>query len=650
MLPKPEITSSIGLLTSTLPATVTQVKGPAISCFPRVGALNATITAARKFRLGKTKNLELRLCTGLNAVVSAHFVLKSGTAGLRLRTGEAKAARRDVLIRPSASPGVLEVSSIPKDSSTTIKIPYDTETNASNLRIRLEISYATGQGLFVYLLHAIVDVELVLDVNVEDVFKEHVLYSKFLLRSMCPGPLRVLDARMEGSDALEVRPLISSFPVSMVNTKTRAYVTYQIRHSALRPSSSSGQTAKPTLPLTIEYRSVQEDILDSALAALDASLAASPFANLRRLLQDHLESNLLQHLPSTNPEVAGSISEFAMPTYQALNWRSALSALPPSSKTALKVWLQNWHATHPIITLPNPDSAAYKTQYPPRILRLDFDVPRVDYLQTATLTPRIPASAFHNSTAIPTAASQLSPPTIPLGTPLPCTLEIRYTRRWAFAPPPSRSPSSSNTEQQQQQTFTYTISLNPTHWLLSGPRRGTFTASPETDLSFETTLVPLRVGVLELPGVSVGLASAADAHGAVSSLDDDVGGNDGGDEYETPLVSANLSVGYSPRTPSSARIRTPTLGSARTAVGFQGAEEQGEGFAMGTESCETDLLSVGHRVRVVEGWRGVSVGFGLGGGASDARGTRGMGMSADGAGREVEVLESLLWEMNEADG
>lgn len=119
-----------------------------------------------------------------------------------------------------------------------------------------------------------------------------------------------------------------------------------------------------------------------------------------------------------------------------------------------------------------------------RKITLSVDVPTIDVLHTVSLNLNL-----NNDTSAAT-----------IGRPLPATLKISHTRRWADTETTSSSPLA----------FTYTLdTTSDSPWLIAGPKRARFTITNEDkETTISLVLVPLRAGLHLLPTIDIQPATA----------------------------------------------------------------------------------------------------------------------------------------------
>lgn len=99
----------------------------------------------------------------------------------------------------------------------------------------------------------------------------------------------------------------------------------------------------------------------------------------------------------------------------------------------------------------------------------------------------------------PSAGSH--PPIATAGHPLMATLRISHTRRWAS---PSSLVSAANLDDPTDPIdFVYTIDANPDVWLVAGQRRAHFSATEDQVHEWPIVLIPLRPGNTLLPNIDI---------------------------------------------------------------------------------------------------------------------------------------------------
>ena len=453
-----------------------------ILCYPKPDALDASITHCRTIHIDKARSIEIECRNGLSNVRIAHLRLRSASAGLRIKTADTKVINGTAKVNVKSEPGVIEVADLEASSSIRLGVPYSLDSDMNEITMRLEISYHTSDGEFKFLSVATIPVSLALDVNVHDLFKCDVLYSKFNIKTSNNLPLEVLDMQLHGTDVFAVEAPPRSLLPMVISEQQPAPMLFKI---TLKPQSDASPSLRHAvakeLPLTLEvqYQSIQEMMLRSARRKLKEALQNSTLDVLSRLLEHELESRLLSTFSLFDYEVLASTKELTTPSFTSLDWQSLLILLPPPLNEKLSVWLQNWHQTAPKIALEASEANDLRHR-----LTITVPVPRLHILHTVSLS--VSRTAQYHTT----------------GSPIPATVKTSHTRKWESQDAFERiAPDSGRLE------FTLELDASPDQWLIAGLRRTRFAANEGEVATFPVTLVPLKPGCAPLPSVEIRMAS-----------------------------------------------------------------------------------------------------------------------------------------------
>lgn len=550
---KTNAATPIGLLTSTAAAAVSSAKRAAIYCYPRPRSLRASLSASSTLRLGKTRAVDLLLFSGDNEITGAQIVLRSGSAGLRLRTADASVSQGDLVVDNVSDPGVIETGSIGRDSQHLLTIPYDLEGNLPALYVRLEVHYFTEKGNFSYFANTDIDIELPLDVTVQDCFKAHALVSKFFIRATHKGPVRVHSTDFQESDAFQVQPLPTSLSPAIAFQQEPLCLTYRIIQRG--DTKAAGQ--QKALPLTIRYQTIRNEVIVAASLSLKQSIAESDFADFQWLLVHRLEGTLVRNIQAAELEAACLVQCFRLPSLHDLGLIGAMEAVEPKKRAALTAWLESWYQANLTISIDKQDR-----ELSIHTIGIEFEVPSLQYLHTTAFVMPV-------NTAAQT------------GRPLHCQVKTRYTRCW------DNTESSSGTPEE----FTYDIEADSNVWIVSGAKRGNFRAAPDEELCFGVVVIAMRPGRAALPKVMIRpLGSETQPE---ASLDDI------STLYYTSPTSTSSTQG--PMTSVAASSWSSSPGGNGTEQSLEQSGERGY--------CETDCISAFDEVDVIDGWTSVAVGL-----------------------------------------
>ncbi|CAN9357083.1 unnamed protein product [Alternaria sp. RS040] len=495
---KAEANTPLGIITSVSAHSLKAAKKARILCFPRSEAFQARIYLSHFIHIDKPRHIEVECSTGWNEVTRAEVRLKSASAGLRLRTANANVAAGDVTIDESKpTPGVIAVGGMPANSTATLKVPYDMETILQDLTVKIDVDYFTDEGQFQYTSTFVIPVELPLDVNVHDHFKSKSLFSKFNIKTANHVPLELLDVALDGSEEFDVYAPRRPKESVHVFPKQPVAVTYKVTKKATDAAKKRQSRISTTgsLSLTVEYRCLNEDVLDRVRKMFTDAVEESPVHRLARLLTDTFASRLEQDILPHQYEKIALLQRLDLGAFEDVGWADCLESLPLIIRDDTQTWLQKWHEKHRTILLTKEDvsdttqhATAPPSPNPPRRMVITVSIPQTHILHTASLSFDSPSSSLDSVIAT-------------VGQPLMTTLRISHTRRWAS---PSSLLSAANlTEVSEPIDFVYTIDANPEVWLVAGQRRAHFTANEDEEHEWPIMLIPLKTGNTLLPNVDI---------------------------------------------------------------------------------------------------------------------------------------------------
>ena len=343
---KTEATTPLGIITSVSAHSLKAAKKARILCFPRSEAFQARIYLSHFIHIDKPRHIEVEFSSGWNAIRRADVRLKSASAGLRLRTANASVEAGDVEIEDGKpTPGVVAIGEMAANSTATLKVPYDMETILQDLTVKIDVDYYTKSGQFQYTSSFVIPVELPLDVNVHDHFKSNSLFSKFNIKTANHIPLQLLDVSLEGSEEFDVHaPRRSKEPIN-VFPKQPVAVTYKVAKKTMTAAQKrqSRITTTGSLSLSVEYRCLNEDVLDRMRKFFADAVENSPVHRLARLLTDtfinHLEHSILPH----QYEKMALLGRLDLGAFEDMGWADCLESLPLIIRNDTQTWLQKWH-------------------------------------------------------------------------------------------------------------------------------------------------------------------------------------------------------------------------------------------------------------------------------------------------------------------
>ena len=444
---------------------------PHVYCYPPADGLQAKIVTTHLINLEEMRTLELELNSGRNDIKTGTIRVRPATAGLRLRIAEAELVEGNMNITASNESGNIEFTQFGSESFVRFRIPYTVDENHATLSARAEVSYETEQGRFSYSsVHSIVS-SLPISVNVQDVFKDEVLFSRFTISPAMLVPLRVLGCSIPSSDTYQAESNVRENVTWDVFPKQPASLLYKIQPRKDRVASPG---AKGSLRLTVEFTCVDDECLDAVEKAFRTAIEASEFRGHTSLLTTHIVETFRTQLSTSDMEVIGLTREIETLPYQNIRWENLLGAMKTPVDDKLKSWLREWHQNHPVISLPQQPSI------PSRRIVIPVDIPEIQVVHTAELR-------LGNLATQPTHAA--------VGQMIAAELRLRHTRRWCT--PEHQEHRDGALE------FSYDLHANPDLWLVGGRRRGNFLAHEGDTTTFTVMLLPQKAGHLLLPGLDI---------------------------------------------------------------------------------------------------------------------------------------------------
>ncbi|KZM24588.1 hypothetical protein ST47_g4319 [Ascochyta rabiei] len=553
---KTEAPTPLGIIASASVTSLKAAKKARIQCFSRAEALEARVYLSHFIHIDKPRHIEITCNTGANEIEHAEIRLKSASAGLRLRTANASVESEELTIEDSQKPGVISIGAMTANSSVTLKVPYDMETILQDLTVKAEIDYYTTSGQFQYFSSFMIPVDLPLDVNVHDHFKSKSLFSKFNIKTANQVPLELLDVELEGSEEFNVHAPRRSKQTTHVFPKQPVAVTYKITKKSI--DAEEGRQSRPSkaghLALMVEYRCLNEDVLDRLRVLFANAVKGSAVARLSRLLVATFIERAERKIIPYQYEKIAVLEKVDIGIFDEADWTECLDSLPHSAREEARSWLQDWLKDHKTVHLPktnsptSPPTSAPLSPHPPRRMVITVSIPQTHILHTTSLNLTSPS---------------YSPNITIVGHPLHATLRISHTRRWAsYASLIAAANLDSAVDPIE---FVYTLDVAPDQWLVAGQRRALFTAVEDEVKEFAIMLIPLKAGNVLLPSVDIR------ARIKPKEKDDGKGGEEEILSCETDYLSYGESVMVVPDVKSSTvGVGDMSLGSPRSVVWLEG--------------------------------------------------------------------------------
>jgi hypothetical protein len=459
--------------------------------------------------LDRNRFLEIELSSGWNNVTCGELHIRAATAGLRLQISETKLVGGSLEVSQRSEAGVIRFGAMESGSTATVGMPFNLEHEINDISIKLEISYTTENGTFFTATTPTISIFLPLGVNVQDVFKDKALFSKFTISSATSSPLRLLSSRLEKSEVFDAHGGLALSKPVVIFPRQPASILYKITKSHSVPKSRPGSKQKPksSLSLILHYICLEEEIEDAVTGSLRRLFDDASLYPYMRLVIPVVVSELRARISPYDLERTAILNEVSMSVFSSVRWRDHFLGLGRTEDqneevaSLLTKLLESWQQqTHLIPLIPiciNDETIARS-----RSIKIPVDVPSVTIVHTADLELLETASGLANT--VVAAINQ----------PITALLSIKWTRIWDT----ELHQDSSSMAETDSLEFFYEVSGASDMWLIGGRRKGHFKIPKapgeenEQKISFPVVLIPLREGFLPFPNVEIKPAPFVKGH------------------------------------------------------------------------------------------------------------------------------------------
>ncbi|KAK0852711.1 hypothetical protein LTS02_012282 [Friedmanniomyces endolithicus] len=471
------------VLVTTQPSDEIRSTQPVIFVYPVEHAFDTHVKVRKDVHIDKPRRLEVCLSSGWNEIRSINLRMKPTSAGLRLHLADATFDGVERDDQEGRKQGQLALCEMAANTSAMIEVPYTVDQATPRISMRLEIRYETSRGSFTFLKSVSLRHELPLDVDVDDIFRADMLFSRFTVRPTAGLPLVITDADLQDSSVYGVHAPPLGGPVTVYANSPLELMYKVTRKQDLEHKSAKRDAA---LCLTLQYMSTAEILAVTVQEAFAAALLESEYQRFSRLLLPVVAARCKALLAGSLLEVAVLLGQLKTPSFTDLGWQYIVAPLPQLVRSGLSEWLLTWHREHTSLPI-DYDSALAKESS--RRLKISVEIPTVDIVFTTSLTLRLDAEPRTPRANV-----------LALGKPVRAELRVNSTDAWSahllFAQGKQKAP-------QTRPHFVLEVQADPEIWLLGGPRRVHFSAVPDDPVIFSVTLVPLKVGEHRLPVIDI---------------------------------------------------------------------------------------------------------------------------------------------------
>lgn len=305
-------------------------------------ALEARLSMHNIIHLEEPRSVDIEVSTGWNHISHGRVFLRAGSAGLRLHTAKAQITSGNTTMVDQSQPGILGFGELFAETNMVLRIPYDLETDLKEITIKVEISYTTPMGDFIYACNPKISSLLPLGVNVQDIFQQDSLFSRFTINTANLIPLRISRCYIEDSNDFEVSsPSLTNERFDVFPRQPLSLMA-KIRLKHKKGKSIRKGSAHEKLFLMIEYHALDQEILETLEKHFSEALAASDLQDLVRLLVPVLLVKARSRLSIQGLEVIGLRREITLDAVVDNDWSTVLSGLRPDRRGELSRWLLDW--------------------------------------------------------------------------------------------------------------------------------------------------------------------------------------------------------------------------------------------------------------------------------------------------------------------
>jgi len=345
-LAKLETTPTLNLPNPTLGALSQPLRAPLLLCYPRPNAFKIKVTPSPHTHLDARRSIVVELNTGANGTDSADIILRPISSGLQLYTKEAEAIEGCTLSVDAGNPSVIRVAHMAVRSLSKISLPYGIDNESPNVDLRVEAQYHVGNSDYTFLQTVSVPSSGHVDVSTQHISKKDHSILRVSPKWRSPIPVRLVGATLTTPAGLSASPGYSNLGSTIATHDEPVCLTFKVsRNKHTEAESDTDDAGK--LQLTIEYRSLEDDVVLQVTSIFSHDLQTTSFAFLSELLLESLTTKLKACLGAAEYEAIALTSEVTLPPANAFGWEDILPHVPGDTTADLRAWLQTWHEVSP---------------------------------------------------------------------------------------------------------------------------------------------------------------------------------------------------------------------------------------------------------------------------------------------------------------
>ncbi|KAF2995460.1 hypothetical protein E8E14_001190 [Neopestalotiopsis sp. 37M] len=471
-----------------------------ITIYQRADTLDVRLVPSNHIQLDKNNTVDVELDSGWNELSSVQVKIKAATAGLRLLSSEAKVVDAESSNLDFSKPpegGIFSFAWVKPRTLVKVRFPFTVENDVSHVSVKIEVSYNTEYGAFIFSKSPSIPISLALGVNVQDIFKHKALMSRFTVSTASSSPLRLFSSELVGSEVFEAKSGLPASDPVVIFPRQPASLLYKITRKNVKVTPKSTKT----MYLKLEYGIIKDDIAETIRNSITTALKDNTLQPFARLLFSTVLPHVERELSALDLERAALLGQIPTGFLSSIEWIPQLRGLGVDQNgqdlaVSLSSFLKSWLSDHSTLTLQtSPAEVGLKS------ILIPVDVPSMVIVHTADirLQPEAP-------TLMPSSSATSSDlPTLTTNQLAPATLHLRWTRLWDTSTP---------VNEMSDMEFSYEVTAPGEAWLIGGRRKGHFVipapSNPEdlsstaaTEADIPLLLIPQREGYLPFPNVDI---------------------------------------------------------------------------------------------------------------------------------------------------
>ena len=312
--------------------------------WPAPRNLEARVTHCEDVNLDLPRSINVELSSGENDISRGKLLLRAASAGLRLHTAKALVDKGKLTITDRIQPGTIAFVGLLVGTTAYIRVPYSVENDLKDIVVRVEVTYTTSEGDFTYACNSKVSILLPLAINVQDVFKQNILFSRFTIGTANSVPLRIFNCHLEGNEDFYVdSPALTGTELDVFDRQPLSFISRIQRRIDRQKGMGKSKSIKRRLRLQIEFRCLDEESCAAAEILFSAALERSPFQVYSRILRPMLLATLRKSFSVQRLEAGVLQRGFNLEKFDERGWELQLSGLAIDQRQLLATWLKSWH-------------------------------------------------------------------------------------------------------------------------------------------------------------------------------------------------------------------------------------------------------------------------------------------------------------------